>query len=75
MREHDRVVLTADLPDHGLQAGDVGTIVHTYTAEPAYEVEFAALDGATVAVLTVPAEKLRDVGHDELTHARQIGAD
>ena len=75
MREHDRIVLTADLPGHGLQAGDVGTIVHTYTAEPAYEVEFVALGGKTLAVLTVPAEQLRDVRHDELTHARQIGDD
>jgi hypothetical protein len=33
------------------------------------------LDGKTVAVLTVAAEHLSDVGHDELTHARQIGAD
>jgi hypothetical protein len=72
MREHDRVVLTADLPDHGLQTGDVGTIVHAYPEEAAYEVEFVALDGETVAVVTVPAEQLRDVRHDELTHARPI---
>jgi hypothetical protein len=38
-------------------------------------VEFVALDGKTVAVLTVPAEQLRDVRHDERTHARQIGDD
>jgi hypothetical protein len=67
--------LTADLPGHGLQAGDVGSIVHTYTAEPAYEVVFGAVDGRTIAVPSVPAEKPRDVGYDELTHARQIGAD
>ncbi|MFW5955297.1 MAG: DUF4926 domain-containing protein [Rhodothermales bacterium] len=35
MREHDRVVLTADLPVHGLQAGGVGTIVHACATEPA----------------------------------------
>jgi hypothetical protein len=38
-------------------------------------VEFVALDGKTVAVLTVPAEQMRDVRHDERTHARQIGDD
>jgi len=75
MREHERVVLTADVPDHALQAGDVGTIVHAYAKETAYEVEFVALDGETVAVVTLPAEKLRDVRHDELTHARPIAAD
>jgi hypothetical protein len=75
MREHDRVVLTADLPDHGLQACDVGSIVHTYTAELAYEVDFGAVDGRTIAVPSVPAEKPRDVGYDELTRARPMGAD
>jgi len=29
LREHDRIVLTQDLPDDGLQAGDVGTAVHS----------------------------------------------
>ncbi len=28
--EHDRVVLTSDLPENGLMAGDVGTVVHVY---------------------------------------------
>ena len=28
IREHDCVVLTADLAEDGLQKGDVGTVVH-----------------------------------------------
>ena len=30
IREHDCVVLTQDLPDEGLQTGDIGTVVHIY---------------------------------------------
>ncbi len=45
MKEHDRIVLTEDLPEYELQAGDVGTIVHAYSNERAYEVEFVALTG------------------------------
>ncbi len=75
MKEHERVVLTTDLPERSLEAGDVGTIVHTYAEESAYEVEFVALDGQTVAVVTIPGNKLRDVRHNELTHARPIAAD
>ncbi len=75
MKEHDRVVLTNDLPEHSLEAGDVGSIVHVYGGEPAYEVEFVALDGQTVAVVTIAADKLRDVRRNEVTHARPIVVD
>ena len=30
LKEHERVVLTTSLPDDGLVAGDVGTVVHVY---------------------------------------------
>ncbi len=30
IREHARVVLTTSVPDEGLEAGDVGTVVHVY---------------------------------------------
>ncbi len=46
MTEHERIVLTTNLPEYGLQAGDVGTIVHVYKGEQAYEVEFVALTGS-----------------------------
>lgn len=75
MREHERVVLTTDLPEHALHAGDVGTIVHRYAEKAAYEVEFVALDGNTVALVTVTGEKVRHVRDDELAHARSITSD
>ena len=54
-KEHDCVVLTQDLLDEGLQAGDVGTVVHTHRDGAAYEVEFVTLTGQTFAVATVLA--------------------
>jgi hypothetical protein len=30
IKEHDCVVLTADLPEEGLKVGDVGTVVHIH---------------------------------------------
>lgn len=70
--EHDRVVLTADLPADKLAAGDVGTVVHVYRDGVAFEVEFVALDGETVAVVTVDRAWLRAVEHREITHARRV---
>jgi hypothetical protein len=72
MREHDRVVLVSDVPGEKLTAGDVGTIVHVHAAERAYEVEFVALDGETVAVVTLERNQLRPVQHREITHARKV---
>ena len=51
--EHDRVVLTAPVPNERLEIGDVGTVVHVYDDGKAFEVEFTALDGHTAAVATV----------------------
>ena len=72
INEHDRVVLTAAVPAEGLEAGDVGTVVHVYKDGLAYEVEFTTLDGKTAAVVTVEAAQLRPVGRREITHAREM---
>ncbi|HVU27151.1 MAG TPA: DUF4926 domain-containing protein [Verrucomicrobiae bacterium] len=72
IKEHDRVVLTRDLPAKGLEAGDVGTVVHLYRDGRAYEVEFVALDGTTAAVATVEAADVRPVHKREITHAREL---
>jgi hypothetical protein len=72
IKEHDCVVLTADLPEDGLLAGDVGTIVHIHNAGEAYEVEFATLTGRTVAVTTVESRQLRAVNPQDLNHVREL---
>ena len=74
IREHDRVVLLADVPESGLKAGDVGTVVHVYPGGAAYEVELMTLTGETVAVLTLSADQVREVRPGEVAHARPRAA-
>lgn len=74
INEHERVVLKAPVPSEGLEAGDVGTVVHVYRDGAAFEVEFTTLDGATAAVVTVESTQVRPVGHREITHARELVA-
>jgi hypothetical protein len=73
-KEHDRVVLVSRKSDEGLEAGDVGTIVHVYRDGQAYEVEFVALDGHTTAVVTIEAGEVRPVTSRDMTHSREIQA-
>ena len=70
LAENDRVVLAADLPDEGLAAGDVGTVVHVHRGGAAFEVEFVSLDGKSSVVVTADADKVRPVRRHEIAHAR-----
>lgn len=72
LKEHERVVLTTSLPAEGLEAGDVGTIVHVYRDAQAFEVEFVALDGHTTAVATLEVDQVRPVSSRDMTHSREI---
>ena len=72
IKEHDRIVLKAAVLAEGLEAGDVGTVVHIYRDGAAYEVEFTTLDGDTAAVVTVEAAQVRPVHKREITHAREL---
>jgi hypothetical protein len=74
IKEHERVVLTSNVPAEGLEAGDVGTVVHIYGDGEAYEVEFVTLDGHTAAVVTLEAGQVRAVNRREITHARKLVA-
>jgi len=74
MIEHENAVLTVELPSIGLMAGDVGVVVHVYEGGKAYEVEFIALDGNTVAVETLEAQKVRPIRAREMPHVRDIAA-
>jgi Domain of unknown function (DUF4926) len=49
IEELDQIVLTTDLPEYGLQPGDIGTVVLIHQGGAGYEVEFVALDGETLA--------------------------
>lgn len=70
--EHERVVLKADVKEHGLESGDIGTVVHVYSGGKGYEVEFISLTGETAAVVTLSASQIRSVRRHEISHARQL---
>jgi hypothetical protein len=57
------VILTRDVTEHGLRAGDVGTIVERHAtpgvSEEGYSVEFFDMTGNTVTVATLPASAVR----------------
>lgn len=56
------VILTSDLPEHGLCSGDVGKLVERHVVpgkEDGSSLEFFDMTGLTVAVVTVPAHMLR----------------
>jgi hypothetical protein len=72
IRELENVVLTTNLPEHGLESGDIGTVVLVHRDGKGYEVEFVALDGETVAVVSVLASQVRPVAHHEIAHARPV---
>jgi len=74
LKEHERVVLKTPVAAEGLEAGDVGTVVHVYRDGQAYEVEFTTLDGRTAAVVTLEATQVRRVGKREITHARELAS-
>lgn len=59
IREHSSVVLTEAIASAGLEAGDVGVVVHVHRNGEAYEVEFLTLDGNTIAVETLTARQVR----------------
>jgi hypothetical protein len=72
IREHDLVVLTADIPEENLEQGDVGTVVLVHRPDAGFEVEFATLAGETLAVVTVAADVVRPVGDKEIAHVRRV---
>lgn len=53
----DVVALLEDLPERGLVAGQVGTLVEKLS-EDAFEVEFSDDDGRTYAILPLRTEQV-----------------
>lgn len=72
IRELDTIVLTSDLPEYGLRAGDIGTVVLVHAGGAGYEAEFMTLDGETIAVVSLHASQVRPVGRREIAHARLV---
>jgi Domain of unknown function (DUF4926) len=72
INELDDVILARDLPEHGLNAGDLGTVVLVHRGAAGYEVEFTALDGETIAVVTLAPDQVRPVQPGAIAHAREL---
>jgi hypothetical protein len=76
---YQRVVLTQDLPEERLRAGDVGVIVEHCPARADtredYELEVFAAKGQTVAVVSVPAPAVREGRAHEVLRVREMARD
>ncbi len=65
----DTVVLKRDLPEHGLRAGDVGSVVELYEPD-GIEVEFVRASGQTKALVTLKSADVRSVDDSDLLTVR-----
>lgn len=72
LKENDIVVLTVDIHEKSLKAGDIGTIVYSHKEGTAYEVEFATFNGETISVETLYSSQIRPVSEDEIPHVRSV---
>jgi hypothetical protein len=72
IKELDLITLTKDLDSHGLQRGDVGTVVHCYEGGLSYEVEFVTAQGKTIAVLTFNADEISPLFGSQILHVREM---
>ena len=68
-RELDTVALSRDLPEHTLQRGDLGAVVHVLGPDR-YEVEFVRASGVTEALVALSGDDLRAVGDADLLSVR-----
>jgi hypothetical protein len=74
IRELDTVVLTHDVVEHGLLAGDVGAVVHCHGDGQSFEVEFVNAEGKTLALLTLTAADIRPMRSREILHVREYAS-
>ncbi len=72
--ELDSVVLNHDIKEYNLKAGDIGTVVHTYSHNKALEVEFIKADGKTITVLTLTPSDIRAMAKNEVLHVRDFSS-
>ncbi len=72
IHELDTVVLSRDIEEHSLKRDDIGAVVHCYSDNLAFEVEFVTGEGETVVLLTLTREDIRPMGHKEILHVRQL---
>jgi hypothetical protein len=74
IKELETVVLSRDLPEYGLNQGDIGAVVHSYSGDQALEIEFVTGEGQTIAVVTLDAKDVRPMHANEILHVRELEA-
>ena len=67
----DTVVLTRDLPEHDLRAGDLGAVVEVYASD-GLEVEFVTASGRTKALVTLNSRDVRPIADSDLIAVRSL---
>jgi len=71
-----RVSLADDLPEYGLDKGDLATIVERHEGKPGqetgYSLEVFNAVGETIAVLVVEESKINPVKGNEILHVRRL---
>ena len=76
IEEFDVVALTRTVPEHGLVAGDLGTVVMVHAAVPGHgpgvTIEFMTLQGETIGIATLPADAVRAIGARDMAHVREM---
>lgn len=71
---YERVALTRDFPEHGLQRGDVVTLVgripHTQQGEPGVVLEVFNALGESIKTVAVPESAVEALQSDEVLTVR-----
>ena len=77
---HGYAVVTRDLPEAGLRAGDVGVVVDIHTRPgstvPAgYMLETFTVDGEGIDTVSVPPDAVRGTTTGDMASARPVAAE
>jgi hypothetical protein len=65
------VVLTRDIAEHALKAGDVGAVVEVYEPDTV-EVEFVTAAGRTQALVTLGVAEIRKLEPSDMIAVRPV---
>ena len=74
----ERVVLTKDIPEEALKAGDLGVIVEHYPpgdgVPEGVELEFFSGNGKTIALVSVAVTGIRKATEGEILSVRELAS-
>lgn len=71
-KELDTVVLTEDVAEYALKAGDLGAVV-LVSPTRTLQVEFVRASGLTQALVSLPETAVRPVRDEDLIAVRTVG--